>query len=91
MEFELRSFIAATILKISLSRRYHMKAYDQMNKMVDLDFFISTHRAVKMRSKCGSLFFSRITRFIVSTHKKSIFDIFFAILDKRNLKTVFEI
>ena len=51
MEFELRSFIAATILKISLSRRYHMKAYDQINKMFHLDFFISTYRAVEMRPK----------------------------------------
>ena len=46
---EFRTFIAVTILKISLSRRYHMKAYDQINKMYDLDFFISTHRAVEMR------------------------------------------
>ena len=51
MEFELRSFIAATILKISLSQRYHMKASDQINKMFHLDFFISTHRAVEMRPK----------------------------------------
>ena len=28
-----------------------MKAYDQINKLYDLDFFISTHRAVKMRPK----------------------------------------
>ena len=28
-----------------------MKAYDPMNKMYHLDFFISTHRAVKMRPK----------------------------------------
>ena len=86
MKLELKTFIAATILKISLSRRYHMKAYDQMNKMVHLDFFISTHRAVEMRSKGGSLFFSCFTKFIVSSDKNSIFDLFFCILDKIILK-----
>ena len=28
-----------------------MKAYDQINKMFHLDFFISTYRAVEMRPK----------------------------------------
>ena len=51
MKLELKTLIADTILKISLSRRCHMKAYDPMNKMYHLDFFISTHRAVKMRPK----------------------------------------